>query len=213
MGSPEFTPELKRIGWAGLMSLPRVMQVAGDGSVLMEPASELETLRGRHMAVSAFPLQAEIKESRVGNASSQILLDGVQGDGLEILARFQPKTARRFGILVRAAPDFTEATRIEVDVERKKLIFDNTHSSLETQVHRRVREVDFTPARQGMVSLRIFVDRSVIEVFADQNRACITGRAYPQRQDSLQVGVCCTGGSVLCEGIDVWKRRPIKCDD
>jgi hypothetical protein len=49
----------------------------------------------------------------------------------------------------------------------------------------------------------------VVEVFADGNRACITGRVYPQRQNSLHVGVRYTGRSVLYEEIDVWEMKRI----
>jgi beta-fructofuranosidase len=199
----------RRAGWSGLMSLPRVLHLAPDGALLMEPPSELEALRGRHMAVPGFPLKAEIEGVPIGSASYQVLLGGIQGDCLEIVARFRPQTARRFGVLVRCAPDLTEATRIEVDVEAGKLSFDNTRSSLEAEVYRTVRKVDLSLADEEPVSLRVFLDRSVIEVFANHNRACITGRAYPQRRDSLHVGVSCADGSVMCEGIDVWEMKAI----
>ena len=72
-----------------------------------------------------------------------------------------------------------------------------------------MRRVDLPPAEDGLVTVRAFVDRSVVEVFANRNRACITGRAYPKRPDSLHVGVYCSGGSVRCEGIDIWQMNSI----
>jgi hypothetical protein len=64
-------------------------------------------------------------------------------------------------------------------------------------------------AEDGLVTIRAFVDRSVVEVFANHNRACITGRTYPKRPDSLHIGLYCTGGSVRCEGIDIWEMNSI----
>ncbi len=40
----------ERSGWSGMMSLPRVMTVAGDNRLLMTPAEELETLRYNQMS-------------------------------------------------------------------------------------------------------------------------------------------------------------------
>jgi beta-fructofuranosidase len=199
----------RRAGWSGLMSLPRQLHVAPDGALLMEPPAELEALRGRHRVLPAFSLGPEDGAAAPGPVNSQLLLDGVRGDCLEIIARFRPQSAREFGLLVRCAPDLTEAARIGIDLESGKLSFDNTHSSLDSEVFRTVRRVDLPPAEDGLVTVRVFVDRSVVEVFANRNRACITGRAYPKRPDSLHVGVYCSGGSVRCEGIDIWQMNSI----
>jgi beta-fructofuranosidase len=199
----------RRAGWSGLMSLPRVLHLASDGSLLMEPPSELETLRGHHSRVPAFPIKAETHDCRSVNASSTVLLEGIQGDCLEILARFRPQTARQFGLLVRCAPDLTEVTRIGVDLDAGKLYFDNTHSSIEAEVYRTVRRVDLGSADDDLVSLRVFMDQSVVEVFANHNRGCITGRTYPLRPDSVHIGVFCSKGKALCKGIDVFETKSI----
>lgn len=222
----------RRAGWAGVMSLPRVLHLSDDNSVLMEPAPELKSLRGRHTAVPRFTLKADTQEVKTKSVSYQMLLDAVQGDCLEILVSFHLNTARRFGILVRCAPDFTEKTSIEIDLDKGKLIFDNTHSSLgmggppsmpmpavrlscysnnelSKLVYRSVRSVDIGPLEGKDVNLHIFLDRSVVEVFANNNRSCITGRMYPTREDSLHVGVFCKDGTVACEGIDIWEMKGI----
>jgi beta-fructofuranosidase len=199
----------RRSGWSGLMSLPRQLHVAPDGALLMEPPAELEALRGRHARLPAFSLGTESAPTAPGRVNSQLLLDIMRGDCLEIIVRFRPQTAQQFGLLVRCAPDLTEATRIGIDLESGKLSFDNTHSSLEAEVYRTVRRVDLPAAEDGLVTLRVFVDRSVVEVFANRNRACITGRTYPKRPDSLHIGLYCSGGSVRCEGIDIWEMNSI----
>ena len=199
----------RRAGWSGLMSLPRELHVAPDGALLMEPPAELNALRGRRSRLPAFSLGTESPPQVPGRVGSQLLLDDVRGDCLEIIARFRPQSARQFGLLVRCAPDLTEATRIGIDLESGELSFDNTHSSLDSEVFRTVRKVSLPMAGDGLVTIRAFVDRSVVEVFANHNRACITGRTYPKRPDSLHIGLYCTGGSVRCEGIDIWEMNSI----
>ena len=54
------------------------------------------------------------------------------------------------------------------------------------------------------LELHIFVDRSVVEAFAN-NRLCQTLRVYPQSEDAFGVGVFSFGGEAEIQSIDVWK--------
>ena len=54
-----------------------------------------------------------------------------------------------------------------------------------------------------LLKLRIFIDRSVVEVFAN-GRQCMTQRIYPARRDSLGVALFSTGGSARCAALDAW---------
>lgn len=203
-GSPLHTdPRLVGAGWAGVMSLPRVLHLADDGSLRQLPAEELQTLRADHQTVPATTIDAE------DHAEDIQLLDDIHGDCLEIIARFHPEGAKQFGLLVRCAPNQSEMTRIEVDAEQKKLRIDNTKGSLDPGLEHHVLELDFPSAADSQVELRTFVDRSVIEVFANQGQTVITGRVYPTRGDSLGVGLWSAGGPVRCEQLDIWEMRPI----
>ena len=53
------------------------------------------------------------------------------------------------------------------------------------------------------LKLRIFIDRSVVEVFAN-GRQCMTQRIYPARRDSLGVALFSSGGSACCTALDAW---------
>jgi beta-fructofuranosidase len=55
--------------------------------------------------------------------------------------------------------------------------------------------------------LRVFVDRSVVEVFAN-GRLCLTSRVYPS-ETSQGVALFAQGGSVDVPAIDVWNMRSI----
>jgi beta-fructofuranosidase len=56
--------------------------------------------------------------------------------------------------------------------------------------------------------LHIFLDRSVIEVFAN-HRLCMSSRVYPSRTDSLGIGFFAHGGSARIKTLDVWEMGSI----
>jgi beta-fructofuranosidase len=58
-------------------------------------------------------------------------------------------------------------------------------------------------ADEDPLSLHVFVDGSVVEVFANERR-CLTGRVYPG-PESTGVSVRGVGGEALIERVDVWE--------
>jgi beta-fructofuranosidase len=85
------------------------------------------------------------------------------------------------------------------------------HSSLSSEVDRGPQGGSFTLAENETLKLRIFLDASVIEIFAN-DRACLTSRVYPSRPDSLSVGTLAKGGNARLKTQDVWEMRPISPD-
>ena len=62
------------------------------------------------------------------------------------------------------------------------------------------------PAGEPLV-LRVFLDRSVIEVFAN-DRQCLTKRIYPD-PGSLGMAFYCWGGNASLRTLDVWEMASI----
>lgn len=65
-------------------------------------------------------------------------------------------------------------------------------------------ETDGTTAR-----LRVFVDHSIIEAFANNGRGRVTSRVYPQDPAAVAVGVYAIGGDVTLEAMTVWSMATI----
>ena len=187
-------------GWAGVMSLPRLLSLRSDGLLGMTPAPELEALRGRHHRFTNVHLTP---------TSSDVLGD-VKGDCLEILivAEFGPGGAGRFGLKVRCSPDGEEQTLIIYDREVGCLAVDRERSSLDPEVSRGVQEGPLELDDDECLRLRVFLDRSVIEIFAN-DRACLTDRIYPARADSLGLDLFSHGGSVMLNTVDIWEMGAI----
>jgi beta-fructofuranosidase len=183
-------------GWAGVMSLPRVLELLPDGMVGFAPAPELEALRERDWSWRDLRL-----------SSSAHALAEAQGDALEIMAEFAPGDAMTFGIDVRRSADGSERTRIVYDRARQRLEIDRSESSANPADQHDLYGGALALSAGEPLRLRVFVDRSMIEVFAN-GRLCLTSRVYPS-ETSLGVALFAQGGSLNVPVIDVWDMKSI----
>jgi beta-fructofuranosidase len=184
-------------GWAGVMSLPRVLLPRSDAALGVQPAPELRALRGRQTGLATTTV----------SPTSPVHLE-VEGATLEILAEFLPSQATQFGLKVRCAPDGSEHTLIAYDPGNGWLSIDREHSSLDPAVDREPHGTHVKLADGENLRLHIFVDCSVVEVYANA-RACLTSRVYPSRDDSLGVELFARGGPVQLQTLDVWEMGSI----
>ncbi len=183
-------------GWAGVMSLPRLVSLAADGRLRITPAPELETLRGKHHHFAGQLARGEFS---------------IRGDSLEIQAEFEPGASEVVGLTVRRSPGGEELTSITYNRTKAQFLVEREHSSLSLDADRGPQGGSFTLAENETLKLRIFLDASVIEVFAN-DRACLTSRIYPSRPDSLGIGTLMKGGRARLKALDVWEMRPISRD-
>jgi beta-fructofuranosidase len=194
----EFRPEVEqRIStWAGVMSLPRLVSLGEDSTLRWTPAPELERLR----------LRAESWMDMTINDGEPLVLP-VRGDALELDLEFEPGDAWQCGLAVRQSPDEVEQTRIYFDNIHQCLQVDTRHSRLGGYAKLPDGAVfDHVPGDR--LRLRVFVDASVIEVFAD-NRVCFTERIYPIRDDSLGVSLFSNGANARVAHCCIWQMSPI----
>jgi beta-fructofuranosidase len=185
----------REAGWAGALSLPRVLSVRPDGRLGFEPGPEVETLRGGHARFEDLSLAEEPR-----------FLEGVSGDTLELAVRIEPRGAREVAVAVRATPDLQERCEVVCDLDRGRL--GDTPLDL-------AQGEPLDLAQGEPLDLRIFVDRSIVEVFAGgpgrssgplrAGRACLTRRSYPMRDDALGVALSSRGGAAVATQADVWQ--------
>jgi beta-fructofuranosidase len=185
-------------GWAGVMTLPRVLDLGDDGRLRVSPAEEVEALRGEHVRLENVTMKP-------GAAN---LLDAVSGDCLELLARVEPGDTTALGLRVRCSPDGEEQTLITWDADIHVLAAERQQSSAAPDADLSVHAGEFDPPAGEPLELRVFVDRSVIEVFAN-GRAALTTRVYPTRDDSLGVGLFACGGEGRLISLDAWHMKSI----
>lgn len=186
-------------GWYGVMSLPVVISLApGGDAIRYEPPAELKVLRRDPVEFQDIEIAAD----------SEVPLPEVQGDCLELELEMEGQGAAEFGVKVRCAPDGSEETIVSVSSEPAAVQIDFSRASLRDDLaYQQDRRVQSAPiARGGRINLRIFLDRSVLEVFAGDQRY-MAQRIYPSRADSLDVKLFSRGGSAWVRHLRAWQMR------
>ncbi len=187
----------QRAGWAGIQSVPRQLLLRADGTLGIEPVPELGILREDLYRVSNLVIPPD---------SSYVL--NIQGNSLEIIAELDPGEAEECGIKVCCSPDGVEQTRIIYQRGTHRIAVDRSQASLDDHVDRDTQSGPLALAQGETLRLHIFLDRSVIEVFAN-GRCCLTSRIYPSRADSVGVELFAHGRSARLQALQIWTMRSI----
>ncbi|MGH2949651.1 MAG: glycoside hydrolase family 32 protein [Solirubrobacteraceae bacterium] len=207
MNNWQYANQIPTSPWRSAMGVPREIAletIEGRVQVVQRPVRELRRLRGG-------PVH-HVKRRTLPEGTHTLAGKGAHGTALEIRAELDPHTADELGLKVRVGEG--EETVIGYDGDMEELYVDRTRSG----------EVGFSPSfpgvqraplpmdRHGDVKLRILVDWSSVEVFADRGQVTITDQIFPQAS-SDGVQVFAEGGSVKVESVEIrrlrsaWSRR------
>lgn len=138
-------------GWAGVISLPRILGLGSSGELLSDPVPALSSLR-----VDAVPADAAVTSS----SSFELRLPHASG------------TAR-----IAFGP--REHLEIRVDLAAGLVVIDRDHASADPRAHRGVMRIaDAFDESRAPDAVRVFVDGSCVEVFTSGGRVAST-RVYP----------------------------------
>lgn len=170
-------------GWDGCMSLPRIIRLDGHDNLLQTPAPEIEKLRGEGLKVETMVV-----------ASGSKVIPGAKGDAIEAIAEFAPGDAKAFGLKLRCSEDGNSALVIRHDRENLNVAGTDVPAPLGNGSRR--------------LKLHVFLDKSVMEVFVDDGRACVTRVVYPGRND-LGLEVFAEGGRATLLSLDLWRMTSI----
>jgi beta-fructofuranosidase len=180
-------------GWSGVLSLPRVVHLREDGTLGIRPAPQIRALCGARQSYS----NLFITEAR------ETLIPGAEGDAVRIRADIDTSDADECGILVLCSSDLSEHTPIVYNDRAKRLSIGNRPSAEQNG--------NFELKEGELLRLEIYVDASVIEVFAN-GRACVTGRSYTSKPDNVGIGLTARGGSAKVAAMTVFEMKPISAD-
>jgi len=202
--------------WSGVMTLPRIISLRTDGTLGIEPVPEIEVLRYN---------ERSYENIQIGGLPCVLADPG--GDTIEIALEIELRDATEFGITVRRAPEAVEQTTIACAPSEKTLKVVVEKSSLDESIkykyyrsggatrellprdkwYVKAQEAPFELADAENLKLRVFLDKSVIEVFAN-GRLCITQRIHPTRPDSKGLALFSRGGKVMVKSLKVWDMAP-----
>ncbi len=204
-----FGPRTKTLNQ--VMSLPRSVSFANEEKTLLafRPVDEAVSLRipESHVAVGETELAANV----------EFIPEGIKGNCSEFLFEFEAKNIPAVVIKVLRSENAEEHTNINFYRQRGNRLFkekshesvvvlDSTFSSLGDAPTRRMPEMQSGYiAPDENLKVRVFVDKSVVEVFVNDKLAtCI--RVYPTREDSVGVSITPVGRPIKllsCEKYDM----------
>lgn len=166
---PERRPEAEyaAAGWAGAMSLPRVLRIGAQGQLEMHPADEVETLRGaaqRDVVKTGEPFRRKLDALRL-----ELLLH----------IRLLTNSVATVRLLRRGRPSW----EIAVDVPAKMVRCGEI-------------EFPLPGLPWPRPDLHIFFDGSVIEAFVG-GREALTSRVYGLKPDETEVEIAVSGDHPL----------------
>ena len=156
------------------------------------------------------------------------MLDNIYGNAMEIIAEIDPKSAPMIELTVLRSPGKEEFTRISFFKQRgyrnweravggfwdqnaidSLISIDTSRSSQLPDVLSRAPETaPFHLPPGENLKLRIFIDKSVIEVFVN-GRQCVSVRVYPGRADSLGISLLAQGQEATLVSFDAWQMKSI----
>ena len=201
MSNWEYGGDVPTSPWRSAMSIPRevgLSRTAEGIRLVQKPAREMESLRDRHFA---------FKSGDVSEANAWLKERHVQGDQLELMVEFAPRSSGTEGVKVLKSD--TEATVIGVDRQRGRAFVDRTQSGNVT-FHQKFSGVYDAPlaVHDGRVKLHLFVDASSVEVFVNDGERVFTSLVYPS---AASRGVEFFGSmtSARITSLNVWTLKSI----
>ena len=200
-GNHFFAPESilskdgRRVMWAwlvnmpiaptGVQALPRELELSEDGILRMKPLRELEALR----------YDEKQQEQVAVKADTHHAIKEISGDALELKVEFESPKAKEFGIDVLCDQDGEDGMRIAVVAESKTLRVGSVNAPFEL--------------KQGEdLTLRVFIDKNLVEVFANDRQAAATALKDSPAENTA-VRLFAVGGDVKAKKVTAWKMKTI----
>ena len=177
IGLPDNHYPTEEEDWEGSMGLPRELRIV-DGKLIQTPVAGIEALRDQELpADGTLPKAGE----------------------MEIVPK---EGAFELALFTRA--DGSGGFRFHYDPAKKTAVVDRT--GLDKRFNQSVGEVLEMPFEDGLRKLRIFIDHSSVEIFANDGEATFTSHVYPTaEEDHYTVS---DGAAVR-----LWSYRPSVVDD
>jgi beta-fructofuranosidase len=161
----------------------------------MRPARELEALRREHWALQVGAVESCSHTLQLRGALLEIELE------LDLAA----SNAERFGLALRCSEDGREQTLLYFDAMARRLVLDRQHSGAGVSGVRSIA----VSLSQTRIALRIFLDRSSIEVFVDDGAYSLSSRIYPGPH-SLAVRAFAVNGAGVLGNVQAWELADLQ---
>jgi beta-fructofuranosidase len=176
-------------GWAGSMALPRVLTLGDDKRLRMEVIPELALLR-RNAQMAGGPWNEEAMKS----APIKLSIENRAG---EIICKFKPGS-ESCSLELRTGSAAAPLLAIEYNGDPGKPALMVGEKTL-----------PLSPDSDGESTIHLWIDGSVIEIFAD-SREALTVRNYAPSPDSIKINWAGAGAALT--SMNVFELMPISAD-
>ncbi len=201
MSNWQYAADVPTMQFRSANTLPREMGLfrAPDGKVYASsaPSPELEALRGK--------LAAKVKKTTVGRKARSFALPSENGGICEILMDIEASKAKTVNVVFSNSQG--EKVVMQYDPAAATLSFDRTQSGI-TDFSEGFPAVTVTPTHEasGRIALRIFVDRSSMEVFGNDGEFVMTNLVFP-RTPYTALSVSAEGGNAKVENLRIYSLK------
>lgn len=188
------TPDGRRVMWAwvfklpfaptGVQSLPRELELPADGILRIRPLRELESLRHDGKQEAAIAVKADAPHP----------LKDIAGHALELEVTVKAPKVGECGLDVLCDKEGKNGMQIAV-------VDDGKTKSL------RVGKVvaPFALKEGEDLTLRVFIDKNFVEVFANDRQAAVT--AIPFVAENTGINLFSKGGDIEVKTLKTWKMK------
>ncbi|MFT3784802.1 MAG: glycoside hydrolase family 32 protein [Tepidisphaeraceae bacterium] len=186
MSNPGYAGGQPAQTWRGQMSVPRqitLSSVNGQYVMRQNPVPEIDALR---RPIDASP------GNQIAPGVDPLAGSNVKGDLLDLVATFDPGSARKFGFKVHVGPG--QETIVGYDALTSTLYVDRTHSSSFTSIPLGLYTAPLARQADGSILLRLLVDRSSVEVFANDGLVTMSTLSFAESASNA-VSLFAEGGT------------------
>jgi beta-fructofuranosidase len=130
----------------------------------------------------------------------------VTGSALDLIAAFEPQAGGSCGITIACSADGKERIDIMYETVHQRLVTRKIAPDAGGSLVTHLREVPHELTADELLTLRILLDGSVVEVIAN-DRTSVTSRIYTSRANSQHVRLLGTKARV--QSLDIWEMPSI----
>jgi beta-fructofuranosidase len=199
-GNNYFAPESvlakdgRRVMWAwllnmpvapcGIQSLPRELELPADGVLRIRPLRELEALRYDKKQEDGITVKSDAVQR----------LKEISGNTLELEVIIKSPAAKELGLDVLCDKNGENGVRVAYIPESKTLRVGTVNAP-------------FALKEGEDLTLRVFIDKNLVEVFANDRQAAVTAARFVP--ENLTVSLFSKGGDVAVGKVTSWKMKSI----
>lgn len=153
-------------GWAGAMTIPRVLSLSGN-RLVQTPVAEIENYRS-----------SKVEYSNIALNDNSVRLDGIVGKSVDLTAELYVGDSDKCGI--KFFVGMGNETLVYYDARKKLVVLDRSKSGktiLGAEENSATRCVG-VECKDGILKLRILLDNTSAEVFINDGYATLTANVY-----------------------------------